>query len=70
MAAKKTDEPQVAKVEPEVIRIPITLKRDTKVGEIHAKFGSVIAYVELAPGVSLNYVVDAIRNGVAGEANV
>ncbi len=49
--------------------IPVALRRDHKVGEEYWKAGRVIGEVHLPEGISLNYFVDAVRNGLAGEVD-
>lgn len=47
--------------------IVITTRRPATCGEISLAAGEKIASIELKPGVSLNWLVDAVRNGVAGD---
>ena len=48
----------------------IVLRREHRVGEGVRKEGAKLATVVLEDGVGLNFLVDAIRNGVAGEVVV
>jgi len=44
----------------------IVLRVPGKVGDRMCSEGEILGVVSLMPGVSLNYLVDAVRNGVAG----
>ena len=44
-------------------KVTVEARRSCPFGEV----GDVLGEVTLAPGVSLNYFVDAVRNGFAGE---
>lgn len=46
--------------------VAVALKRDLRMGDKEYKAGTVIAVVEMHPECSLNYLVDAVRNGHAG----
>ena len=50
--------------------VRLALRRDHKVGDAgYWKAGTVIAEVTLPPGVELNFLVDAVRNGLAAEVD-
>ena len=46
--------------------VVIQLKRPTQVGADRCDVGHELAQITLADGCTLNYLVDAIRNGLAG----
>jgi hypothetical protein len=48
----------------------IKLRRNAKCGNMDLLKGTRIAEVRLEPGVGLNYLVDAIRGGVASEVDL
>jgi hypothetical protein len=48
----------------------IKLRRNAKCGSMDLLKGTRIAEVRLEPGVGLNYLVDAIRGGVASEVDL
>lgn len=64
--AKKAAKPKPAAKGDEVV---IELKGDAKYGNRFGAEGDPIATVKLEEGVSLNYVIDAFRNGLAQERN-
>jgi hypothetical protein len=66
MAKKTTDKPKPTKKGDEVI---VELKGESKYGNSDGKAGDPIATVILEEGVSINYLVDALRNGLAQERN-
>lgn len=45
----------------------IVLKRDMKVGDEQRQKGDRIAEIQLEPGVPLDFLVDAVHGGLAGE---
>jgi len=47
--------------------VDIELRRDAKCGESSFAKGTHLARIVLDEGVELNYVVDALRGGIAGE---
>jgi hypothetical protein len=47
--------------------LDVVLRRDAQVGDQQCATGRRLARVTLEPGVSLNYLVDAVRNGLAGD---
>ena len=59
-AAKKTAKPTAK-------GIVIELRRNCTVGEKQGKAGDKLGTIQLEPGVNLNFLVDAIRNDLAGE---
>ena len=61
--------PQKVKPTSEIPKLRLALRRDHKVGDGYWKAGTVIAEVTLKPGVELNFLVDAVRNGLAGEVD-
>jgi len=46
--------------------VTVVLRKPRTIGDAELELGQVIGEVELEPGVSLNYLVDAVRNGLAG----
>lgn len=61
--------PQKVKTLSEIPKVRLALRRDHKVGDGYWKAGTVIAEVTLKPGVELNFLVDAVRNGLAAEVD-
>jgi hypothetical protein len=47
--------------------LQVVLRKERQVGDNHRPAGSVLADVRLHGDCSLNYLVDAVRNGLAGE---
>jgi len=47
--------------------VKIAMRREHVVGDVKRARGEAIATVQLEPGVSLNFLVDAVRSGIAGE---
>ena len=74
MAAKKKENPAAKTPPPDSddtqTTTTIVLRRERQVGEDVLKVDAKLATVVLEDGVGLNFLVDAIRNGVAGEAVV
>ena len=65
-----TVEPEVTQPMPDAdlgTSVDIVLRAGRKVGDGFCEAGSRIATVQLEPDVSLNFMVDAVRNGLAGE---
>lgn len=46
--------------------LEIVLKRDIACGDRQCQSGDLLATIVLEPGVSLNYLVDAVRDHLAG----
>ena len=51
----------------DVLPIDVAMRRTAKCGDTTLPVGHLLGSVLLPPGVSLNYFVDAVRNGFAGE---
>jgi hypothetical protein len=51
------------------VGLTIKLRRNARCGELDLTSGTKIAEVRLEPGVDLNYVVDALRGGLASEVD-
>jgi len=64
----KTRAADAAPVEDKATNVTIALKRLARCGDVELAEGTPIAVVRLRPGVSLAYLVDAVRNGLAAEA--
>lgn len=47
--------------------VAVVLRRDCQCGDTVCPAGTKLAEVRLKPGVSLNYLVDAVRSFLAGE---
>lgn len=46
--------------------VRVVMRRDAKCGEAELSVGDSLAEIRLPADVSLNYLVDAVRNGIAG----
>jgi hypothetical protein len=64
--AELDPEPELAAADPPR-ELTIVLRQARKVGEFQRDAGFELAKVTLFEGVDLNFVVDAIRGGIAGE---
>ena len=53
---------------PQPTSCAVVVKRPFKIGGREVKPGELLAEVRLAPTVDLNILVDAVRNGLAGDA--
>jgi hypothetical protein len=42
------------------------VRRASSIGKRQFRVGELLAVVDLEPGLSMNYVVDAVRDGLAG----
>lgn len=71
--AKKQEPSRSAPVTPKPVsglQLTIKLRRDAKCGQVELLRGAKLAEVTLHPGVDLNYLIDAIRGGLASEVDL
>jgi hypothetical protein len=50
----------------ETRKVTVVMRRPAKCGEMDLGVGDPLGEVNLLPGVDLNYLVDAVRGGLAG----